>query len=99
LSSFQNREKVIKTAKYLVFDYIDTSLERAILKKVLKEQQLTEKLVFQTRPGIEKLLSFIASIRISTRRWHLERVERENTSLDTSRLGSEAGASEASIKT
>jgi hypothetical protein len=88
----------IETAKHLVFDCIDTSLERATLKKALKGQQLTEKLVFQTRPGIEQLLSFIASTRIGTRRWHLERVERENTSLDTSRLGSEAGASEASIE-
>jgi hypothetical protein len=99
----------IETARHLVFDCTDTSEQRVILRKALKGQQLTEKLVFQTRTGIEQLLSFIASTGIGTRKWHLERVEREEsrntTSTDTSsgesniqasRSWSEGGSSEAS---
>jgi ribonuclease HI len=67
----------VETAKHLVFDCTDISEERASLRQALKGLQLTERLVFQTRPGIEQLLGYIASTGIGTRRWYLERVERE----------------------
>ena len=93
----------VETVKHLVFDYIDISKERASLRQALKGLQLTEKLVFQTRPGIEQLLGYLASTGIGIRRWHLERVERElageeeeswgDTSLEASRVETSLQAS------
>jgi hypothetical protein len=58
----------IETAKHLVFDCSETSLEQTKLKEALKGQQLTEKLVFHTRHDIKQLLGFIASTGIDTRK-------------------------------
>ena len=60
---------------------------RRELKKELKGIELTKALLLYTRPGIEKLLSFLAKTGIATRRWHLERAEREEELGELGELG------------
>ena len=54
-----------------------TREERQNFKRELKEVRLTRALLLNTRLGIEKLLSFLLKTGIGTRKWHLERLERE----------------------
>jgi ribonuclease HI len=76
-----------ETIDHLLFSCPDLREARRELKKELKGIEPTKALLLYTRPGIEKLLSFLAKTGIATRRWHLERAEREEELGELGELG------------
>ena len=66
-----------ETLEYLLLSCTRYKEERQDLKKKIGGLPFTMKVLLQTSIGIEAVLRFIDSTKISTRKWHLKRNEEE----------------------
>jgi ribonuclease HI len=66
-----------ETTDHILFQCINLVEERKALLKDLPINSPSKAFFFNTTKGIERVLSFIEETSIGTRKWHLQRVERE----------------------
>lgn len=66
-----------ETTEHLLLSCKNLTFARSKLKEKLNSNDLTIKLLLHTQIGIVKTLEFLQETKILTRKWHLERVERE----------------------
>ena len=66
-----------ETVEHLLLSCKDLRDQRQELVQALKGNKLSLQLLLHTKIGIEETLNFIKNTGLATRKWHLERVERE----------------------
>jgi ribonuclease HI len=66
-----------ETVEHLLLSCKDLRDQRQELGRALKGNKLSLQLLLHTKIGIEETLNFIKNTGLATRKWHLERVERE----------------------